>query len=167
MANNFDSNISRKLMRVFLEKFQSKRVLSKNVNTSLLVNAFNPTTGDTVDYKRPTDYKSTRTSDGDISGTTAQSIITGKASAVVQDYITVEVDWLEADQAIKMDQLDQLLDPMATRIMVTTVCFRPGCFISRLLYASFTLTAAGPFGPFSTSKETILPSIISSLNSFT
>lgn len=116
MANDFDSNITRKLMRVFLEQFENKRVISKNVNTVLLKNVFNPSTGDTVDYKRPTDYKSTRTSDGDISATTAQSIITGKASAVVQDYITVEVDWLEADQAIKMDQMDQLLDPMSTRI---------------------------------------------------
>ena len=95
---------------------ESERVLSKNVNTSLLSNVFNPSTGDTVDYKRPTDYKSSRTSDGDISATTAASIITGKASAVVQDYITVEVDFLEAQQAIEMDQLDQLLAPAVTRI---------------------------------------------------
>ena len=116
MANNFDSNITRKLTRVFLEKMESDRVLSKNVNVSLLSNVFNPSTGDTVDYKRPTDYKSSRTSDGDISATTAQSIITGKASAVVQDYITVEVDFLEAKQALEMDQLDQLLAPAVTRI---------------------------------------------------
>jgi hypothetical protein len=117
MANNFDSNITRKLARVFLEKFELKRVISKKVNTQFLSNAFNPSTGDTVDIKRPTDYKSTRTADGDISATTAQSIITGKASATVQDYITVEVDYKEADQAIKMDQLDQLLEPAATRIV--------------------------------------------------
>ena len=114
--NNFESNITRKLTRVFLEKMESSRVLSKNVNTSLLSNVFNPSTGDTVDYKRPTDYKSSRTSDGDISATTSQPIITGKASAVVQDYITVEVDFFEAEQAIKMDQLDQLLAPAVTRI---------------------------------------------------
>ena len=116
MANNFESNITRKLIRVFLEQMESQRVLSKNVNTSLLSNVFNPSTGEKVDYKRPVDYKSTRTSDGDISGGTASSIITGKASAVVQDYITVEVDFLEAEQAIKMDQLDQLLAPAVTRI---------------------------------------------------
>ena len=116
MANNFDSNITRKLTRVFLEKMESTRVLSKNVDTKLLANVFNPSTGDTVDYKRPTDYVSSRTSDGDISATTASSIITGKASAVVQDYITVEVDFLEAQQAIKMDQIDQLLAPAVTRI---------------------------------------------------
>lgn len=116
MANNFDSNITRQLTKIFLEKMESTRVLSKSVNTSLLTNAFNPSTGETVDYKRPTDYKSSRTTDGDISATTASSIITGKASAVVQDYITVEVDFLEAKQALEMDQLDQLLAPAVTRI---------------------------------------------------
>lgn len=117
MANNFDSNITRKLARVFLEKFETKRVLSKNVDTQLLKGKYNPSSGDTVDFKRPTDYKSNRTSDGDISGTTASDIITGKASGVVQDYFTTEVNFTEADQAIKMDQLDQLLNPMATRIV--------------------------------------------------
>ena len=118
MANNFDSNITQKLARVFLEKFETKRVLSKNVDTRLIAtNGFNPSTGDTVDYKRPTDYISQRTSDGDVSSTTASSIITGKASAVVQDYFTVEVDYQEADEAIKMDQIDELLAPMATRIV--------------------------------------------------
>tara|TARA_R110000787_G_scaffold194120_1_gene305718 strand:+ start:26663 stop:27928 length:1266 start_codon:yes stop_codon:yes gene_type:complete len=117
MANNFESNITRKLAKTFLEKFESSRVLSKNVNTQLLSGAFSPDTGDTVDFKRPTDYKSTRTATGDISGGTAQSIVTGKASGVVQDYFTVELDWNEADEALKMDQLDQLIAPAASRIV--------------------------------------------------
>lgn len=116
MANNFDSNFTRKLARVFLEKFDSERVLSKNVNTQLLSGRFGPDTGENVDFKRPTDYKSTRTSNGDISGETPSDIITGKATGTVQDYFTVEVDYDEADEAIKMDQIDQLLAPMATRI---------------------------------------------------
>lgn len=118
MANNFDSNITRKLARVFLEKFESARVMSKNVNTQLLAGRFDPSSGDTVDFKRPTDYTSRRTSDGDVSSGAGKSdIITGKASGIVQDYFTVFVDFNEADQAIKMDQLDQLLAPMATRIV--------------------------------------------------
>lgn len=117
MANNFDSNITRKLARSFLKPFESERVLSKNVDTQLLSGAFNPSSGDTVDFKRPTDYKSTRTSDGDVSSGTAESIITGKASGTVQDYFTVELDWQEADEAIKMDQLDQLIAPAAKRIV--------------------------------------------------
>ncbi len=117
MANNFDSNFTRKLARVFLDKFETNRVLSKNVDTQLLKGQFDPASGANVDFKRPNDYISQRTSDGDISGTTASSIITGKATGTVQNYFTVEVDYQEADEAIKMDQLDQLLAPMATRIV--------------------------------------------------
>jgi hypothetical protein len=116
MANDFDSNFTRQLARVFLEKFDNERVLSKNVDTQLLSGRFSPASGDTVDFKRPTDYITQRTSDGDISGTTASDIITGKASGTVQDYFTAEVDYFEADEALKMDQIDTLLAPMATRI---------------------------------------------------
>lgn len=116
MANNFDSNFTRKLARVFLEKFDSERVLSKNVDTQLLSGKFNPSTGENVDFKRPTDYVSVRTSNGDVSGETGSDIITGKATGTVQDYFTAFVDYDEADEAIKMDQLDQLLAPLATRI---------------------------------------------------
>lgn len=117
MANNFDSNFTRKIARVFLKKFESMRVLSKNVNTQLLQGKFDPASGENVDFKRPTDYKSVRTADGDVSGETKSDIITGKATGTVQDYFTVFVDYNEADEAIKLDQLDQLLDPGATRIV--------------------------------------------------
>jgi hypothetical protein len=116
MANNFDSNFTRKLAQVFLEKFDNERVLTKNVDTQLLTGKFNASTGDTVDFKRPTDYVTVRTAKGDVSGETASDIITGKASGVVQDYFTAFVNYDEADEALKMDQLDQLLAPMATRI---------------------------------------------------
>ena len=117
MANNFDSNVTRPLAKTFLDAFETKRVLSKNVNTQFLSNAFDPSTGDTVDIKRPTDYKSSRTSDGDVSGGSASPIVTGKASATVQDYFTVEIDWKEAEQALKMDQLEELIAPAAARIV--------------------------------------------------
>ena len=118
MANNFDSNFTRKLMRSFLDKFESSRVLTKNVDTQMFAGKFNGSTGDTIDVKRPTDVVTRRTSNGDVSSGAGKSdIITGKASAVVQDYFTVFVDYEEADEAIKMDQLDELLAPMATRVV--------------------------------------------------
>ena len=118
MANDFASNFTRPLMRVFLEQFESKRVLSKNVNTQLYEGKFDPSTGTQIDVKRPTDYVSRRTPEGDVSSGAGKSdIITGKATATVQDYFTVFVDYDEADEAIKMDQIDQLLDPATTRIV--------------------------------------------------
>ncbi len=117
MANNFDSNFSRKIMDAFLDKFQSERVLTKNVDTQLFAGKFNPSTGENIDIKRPTDYVSVRTATGDVSGETKSDILTGKATATVQDYFTAFVDYDEADEALKMNQLDQLLAPMATRIV--------------------------------------------------
>ena len=117
MANNFDSNFTRTVAKVFLEKAETTRVLSKNVDTQLLSGRFGPDSGENADFKRPTDFVTKRTSNGDISGTTATSVVTGKATGTVQDYFTEEVDFDEADEAIKMDQLDQLLEPMATRIV--------------------------------------------------
>jgi len=117
MANDFDSNFTRQLAKVFVDKFETNRVLSKNVNTQLLSGRFNPDSGENVDFKRPTDYISQRTSDGDVSATTASSIITGKATGTVQDYFTVEVDYQEADESIKMGNIEELLAPMATRIV--------------------------------------------------
>ena len=119
MANDFDSNITRKLARTFLPAFETQRVLSKSVNTQFLKDMpFNPSSGTTIDIKRPTDYVSQRTTNGDISsGAPDNDIVTGKASAVVQDYFTVDVEYTRVEQAIKMDQLEELLAPMATRIV--------------------------------------------------
>ncbi len=118
MANNFDSNFTRKVMMKVLASFESQRVLSKNVDTQLFQGAFDPNSGETVDIKRPTDYEVVRTTDGDISGT-KRDIITGKASATVQDYITIPIDFNEADQALKMgtDQ-DRFWDDAARRMVV-------------------------------------------------
>lgn len=118
MANNLDSNFVRKLARIFLDKFEAARVLSKTVNTQLLTGKFNPASGTTTDFKRPTDYVSKRTSDGDISATDSSDIIAGKATGTVQNYFTVDVEWASVDEALKLDQLDELLAPMATRIVL-------------------------------------------------
>lgn len=142
MANNYDSNITRPLSRIFLEKFESARVLSKNVNTQLLSGRFNPSTGTSVDFKRPTDYTTYRNATGDLTSATPDDIIAGKATGTVQDYITVYVNYDEADEALKMDQIDELLAPMATR-MVTDLELDYGSFMMKNsgLYAGTIGTA--------------------------
>ena len=147
MANNFDSNFSTKLMRIFMEKYENARVLSKNVNTQMLDGKFNPASGTQVDFKRPTDFTSTETSDGDIGSTTAKDIIVGKAFGTVQNYITVHVDFDEVDQALKMDQLDELLEPAATRI-VTTLELNFATFMAKnaALYAGTLGNAVDAWG---------------------
>lgn len=101
------------------DRFEANRMMSKNVDSQTYSGQFNPNTGDKIDIKRPTDYVTKRTSNGDISSTTADSIITGKATATVQDYITVEVDYDEADEALKMGtDSERFFDDIANRIVI-------------------------------------------------
>lgn len=117
MANSLTSNVTRKLMRIFLKHFESNRVLTKTVDTQLFEGKFTPASGTTVDIKRPHDYTTIRTSGGDISGSTKDDIIAGKATATVQDYFTASVNWDNVEEALELDQLDQILAPMARRIV--------------------------------------------------
>lgn len=117
MANNLSSNITRKVARVFLDAFESSRVLTKTVDTQLLSGKFNPSSGSNVDFKRPHDYNSIRTSGGDISSSTKSDIISGKATGTVQDYFTVATEWGNVEEALELDQLDDILAPMARRIV--------------------------------------------------
>lgn len=101
-----------------LNRFEANRVLSKNVDTQLVKGAFNPNSGTQVDVKRPTDHTVISTSDGNIS-TTRSDIITGKATATVQNYITVAVDYNEVDEALKMGtDASRFWDDIANRIVV-------------------------------------------------
>ncbi len=118
MANTFESNFTRKVAMKVLPSFEANRVLSKNVNTQLVEGAFNPDSGTQVDVKRPTDYKTVKTSDGDITGT-KRDIVTGKATATVQDYITIPVDYDEVDEALKMgSDSSRFWDDLSNRIVI-------------------------------------------------
>lgn len=118
MANTFESNFTREVAMKVLKPFDSNRVLSKNVNTQLLEGKFNPDSGTQVDVKRPTDHTVISTADGNIS-TTRSDIITGKATATVQNYITVAVDYDEVDEALKMgSDISRLWDDISNRMVV-------------------------------------------------
>jgi len=130
MANNLNSNVTRKVARVFLEAFEANRVLTKTVNTQLLSGKFNPSSGSTVDFKRPHDYNTIRTAGGDISAATKSDIIAGKATGTVQNYFTAATEWGNVEEALQLDQLDQILEPMARRI-VTDMELDLGAFMRK------------------------------------
>ena len=115
MANNLESNTVEDLAQIFLEQFEAKRCVSKAVNTQLLEGRYTPRTGGEVSVKRPHDYRSVRTPKGDISGETSNDMIAGKATGVVQDYITVPIEWENIEEALELDQLEQILEPATTR----------------------------------------------------
>jgi len=117
MANSLSSNITRVVAKVFLEAFESSRVITKTVNTQLLAGRFIPSSGSTVDFKRPHDFNTIRTSGGDISSSTKSDIIAGKATGTVQNYFTAATEWSNIQEALELDQLDDILAPMASRIV--------------------------------------------------
>lgn len=118
MANNTDSNITRQLIRAFIPDFEYMRVLSKTVDTQMFQGKFNPTSGDYVDIKRPHRYLAKETATGDISALTPNSIISGKATAQVQQYITVDIDWTNKEEALSLDQLREILMPAAEEMVI-------------------------------------------------
>jgi len=130
MSNNLSSNITRPLAKVFLQAFESSRVVTKTVNTQLLSGKFNPSTGSNVDFKRPHDYNTIRTSGGDISGSTKSDIIAGKATGTVQDYFTAATEFSNIQEALELDQLDEILAPMARRL-VTDLELDLGAFMRK------------------------------------
>ena len=119
MANSTASNTVEDLARIFTEKFESSKVVSNTVNTQLLTPRLTPSTGGEVSFKRPTDFAAIRTPGGDIGSSTKSDILTGKSTGIVQDYITVATEWTNIEEALELDQLDQLLEPMAARIATT------------------------------------------------
>jgi len=118
-ANNLTSNITRKVARVFLDAAESSRVLSKSVNRQLLQGKFTPQSGAITDFKRPHDYIASETADGDISGETKSHLTAGKASGVVQNWITTAVEWGSHEEALELDQLKEILAPQAVRVINT------------------------------------------------
>ncbi len=117
MANSLTSNITRRLMRIFLKHFESNRVVTKTVNIQFFEGKFTPASGTTVDIKRPHDYRTLRTAGGDISSSVKDDIISGKATATVQNYFTSATEWGNVEEALELDQLDQIIAPMARRIV--------------------------------------------------
>lgn len=118
MANNFDSNTEKRIASSFIKNFESARVLTKTVNTSLVSgqNGFSPKTGDTVYVRRPYEATAVETPKGDITGLT-NDIVSGQAPVTVQNFITTFAEWDIIDEALRMDRLDEIMKPYAVRLV--------------------------------------------------
>ncbi|AFJ47266.1 P22 phage major capsid protein family protein [Shimwellia blattae] len=116
-TNNLDSNVSQIVLKKFLPGFMSDLVLAKTVDRQLLAGEINSSTGDSVSFKRPHQFASKRTETGDISGQAKNNLISGKATGRVGNYITVAVEYGQLEEAIKLNQLDEILQPVRERIV--------------------------------------------------
>ena len=130
MANTFDSNFTRKIMDKVLVPFETSRTLSKNINTQMFSGSFNVNSGENVDVKRPTDWLVSETPQGDLTSETESVYQTGKATATVQDQLTVFATVAEFDQALKDGGDPRFFEDMARRI-VTKLELKTGEFMMR------------------------------------
>lgn len=120
MANDYQSNINKKLLKSFAKGFESSTVLTNTV-TKQLVNDFDASTGrgdGQVSMKRPPQYVPQRTADGDLSAASANPVRVGNVQGEVSNYITVYVENTQVEEALEADQLDQLLKPIAEDMVV-------------------------------------------------
>jgi len=120
MANSLSKNTSTIVLKKFLSGFMSDIVLAKSVDTQIIAGQITPDTGSTVQIKRPHQYIAERTSDGDVSGSTKNQLTSATATATVGDFITVRIEWTVLEQAIQLNQLDEILRP-AREEMVTAL----------------------------------------------
>ncbi|MGQ6073361.1 P22 phage major capsid protein family protein [Serratia sp. IR-2025] len=116
-TNDLNSNVSQIVLKKFLPGFMSDLVLAKTVDRQLLAGEINSSTGDSVSFKRPHQFASKRTATGDISGQAKNNLISGKATGRVGNYITVAVEYGQLEEAIKLNQLDEILQPVRERIV--------------------------------------------------
>ena len=117
-ANNVEYNFREKVMPEFMGAFDCSRVYSKYINTQLLDNVFDANSGQSVAFKRPTDFVAVETDDGDLTGKDPSGMIVGNAFGRVQPYITVMVEYRQIEQALKLNSLSELLAPAGKRMAV-------------------------------------------------
>ncbi len=119
MANNTDSNITLKVAKGFKKGFESNVVLLNTVDTQTLNDAGlgTPDFGESVKFKRPMQYRSQKTAAGDISGGTRNSLIFGNSIGTVQNVYTVDVEFTSIEEALRLNELDAALEPIAEQIV--------------------------------------------------
>ena len=117
MANNLKSNVSEIVAHKFLEHFQSSRVVSMAVDTQCINGMHTASTGDTVFIKRPHQYKAVNTTDGNLTGENG-NIISGHAPATVQKFASVYLNWNSFQEALELDQLDDIIRPAAEELCI-------------------------------------------------
>ncbi|HHZ97320.1 MAG TPA: hypothetical protein EYN67_17640, partial [Flavobacteriales bacterium] len=100
-----------------LVPFETSRTLSKNINTQMFQGSFDVKSGENVDVKRPTDWAVSETADGDLTAETESVYITGKATATVQDQLTVFASVKEFDEALKDGGDPRFFQDMAQRLV--------------------------------------------------
>ena len=118
MANDTESNITLKVSKGFKPGFESSTVLMNTVDTQTLPGAGlgTPDFGEKVKFKRPMQYRSRKTTDGDISSGSPNDMIFGNSFGEVQQMYTIDVEYTIIEQALRLNQLEEALRPISEQL---------------------------------------------------
>ena len=128
MPNVLDSAHGEKVVKGFAKSFENNIVLPMAITRTSGSEGLDPSTGETYYKKRNHQHKAVRTPDGDLTGQTADAFISGRYAITKQDYITVEKEWTDVEQALEMDEFDGFMDGIADQ-MITTLETSLGAFM--------------------------------------
>lgn len=117
MSNSLAKNYSTKIIPVFQKSWTNDTVSLNSVNRDMYRGGINPTTGSTVQIKRPHQYNTHETAAGDISGVTKSSLIAATSTMTVNNWLTAAVEWEAFEEAYELNQLDQILAPMNQKLI--------------------------------------------------
>jgi len=117
MANNLDKNVSEIVLQKFIPGFMDSAVLLNTVDRQVIQGDINENSGETVQLKRPHQYAVERTSDGDLSAASTSNLISATATATTSNMATVWVEWKIVEQALELNQLDQILMPAQKKLV--------------------------------------------------
>jgi len=117
MANNLTKNIQEKIANTFIDGYEADMVTLDTIDRSTIPQgSINNTSGTTFQVKRPHQWKTARTSGGDLTAVTKSDIISATATARVQDYFSEIVEWTQVEEALQLNSLDTILAPIAQKI---------------------------------------------------
>lgn len=118
-SNSLGKNVVQDILRKFLPAWKSEVVTLNTVDKQIYAQpGFTPRSGNTIQVKRPHQFVTVRTSGGDISSAAPNDIVAATATATVQDYITFHCDWTQVEEALYLDQLDEILAPAREKMIV-------------------------------------------------
>ena len=117
MANSLAKNYSTKILPIFQKSWTNDTVSLNSVNRDIYRGGINPTTGSTVQIKRPHQYNTHETAAGDISGVTKSTLTSATSTMTVNNWLTAAVEWEAFEEAYELNQLDQILAPMNQKLI--------------------------------------------------
>jgi len=117
MANQLAKNITQTVGRNFIDPFKQDMVVLNTIDKSIIpTGKIGPHSGNTYQVKRPHQYKTARTSGGDLTSVAKSSLNAATATATVQDYFSEWVEYSQLEEAINLGDLDKILKPITTKI---------------------------------------------------